>query len=234
MRDILTIPLNEAESIVVSTDNSGAIGMKPDDIVKVPYDIVAYFSFRVAVMESMAVRAKPFSVVIHNFCDDESWELLMKGVQKGISELGLSSLPIIGSTESNFPLRQSAIGMTVLGKVKNEELKEPLISSATRFAVIGRPLVGIEVMEQKHLVAPLSLFKWMCEYQGVTHVMPIGSKGILYKLKKLNPKLEGGQLNHQIDLAKSAGPSTCFLIAYDEKSEEEIIKKAGAYFQRIY
>jgi len=233
MRDILTIPLNEAESIVISTDNSGAIGMKPDDIVKVPYDTVGYFSFRVAVMEGMAARAKPFSVVIHNFCDEESWQLLVKGVQKGISELGLSSLPIIGSTESNFPLRQSAVGITVLGKVKNEELKEPLIHSSTRFAVIGSPLVGKEVIEHKHRVAPLSLFKWMCQHHGITHVVPIGSKGIFYKLKKLNPYLECGQLNSQIDFVKSAGPSTCFLIAYHEKSENEIMKKAGAYFQRI-
>jgi len=37
VRDILAIPLNEEENIVISSDNSGSIGMKVGDAVQVSY-----------------------------------------------------------------------------------------------------------------------------------------------------------------------------------------------------
>ncbi|MGE8207351.1 ATP-binding protein [Heyndrickxia sp. NPDC080065] len=233
MRDALIIPLNETENIIITTDNSGAIGMRTDDVVKVPYDIVAYFSFRVAVMECMAAGGEPFSVVINNFCPEESWGEMKAGVQKGVAELGMKALPVIGSTESNFQLMQSAIGITVLGKMINKEEKEQPIGSSTHFAIIGSPLVGNEVIEQSKLVAPLSLFAWMCQQENITHIVPIGSKGILYKLNKLQPQLEAKDIKSDLNLIKTSGPATCFLIAYHQNIEDIIVKKSGSYFHRL-
>lgn len=59
MRDAIIIRLNQDESPVITSDNSGAIGMKEQDVVNVPYDIVGYYSFRVAVMRCMATGARP-------------------------------------------------------------------------------------------------------------------------------------------------------------------------------
>ena len=52
-----------SETLVLASDNSGGIGLKDMDMVKTPYDIVAYYGFRVAVMECMAAGGAPISVV---------------------------------------------------------------------------------------------------------------------------------------------------------------------------
>lgn len=54
VRDVQVVPWNQKEELIISADNSGGIGQKEADQLSVPYDIVSYFSFRVAVMECMA------------------------------------------------------------------------------------------------------------------------------------------------------------------------------------
>src|SRR3954453_15284758 len=142
MRDIITIPFNNMDSLIIACDNSGAIGKKEQDLVHVPYETVAYFSFRVAVMECIAAGGKPFSVVLHNFCGNDSWGELVKGIEKGLEELNLQDVSITGSTETNFHLQQSAIGLVVLGKKHVNKQNELHFSSHLKFAVIGSPLVG--------------------------------------------------------------------------------------------
>ena len=43
MRDVITIPINGEESLIIASDNSGAIGMKEQDHVHVSYETIAYF-----------------------------------------------------------------------------------------------------------------------------------------------------------------------------------------------
>lgn len=224
MRDALTIPLSNQESLVITTDNSGGIGMKEQDLVKVAYDTVGYFSFRVAMMECLASRAKPIAIVLHNFCGDEEWDELVSGVQKGLEEVGLKALPITGSTESNFPLVQSVVGLNIIGVKSNEDRRIDL----KQVALIGLPLVGDEVIIHKEKVAPLSLFYTFSQMEDVV-VWPVGSKGVQYELKRMN--LSGW--SEAIDLNKSGGPATSFLVGYPHKLEDEIKKKAGAYFHAL-
>ncbi|MFL6559685.1 MAG: ATP-binding protein, partial [Bacillus sp. (in: firmicutes)] len=65
MRDIVRIPFNGEDSLIIACDNSGAIGMKEHDLVRVPYETVAYYAFRVAVMECIAAGGVPISVLLH-------------------------------------------------------------------------------------------------------------------------------------------------------------------------
>ncbi|MBS4204691.1 ATP-binding protein [Lederbergia citrea] len=235
MRDILEIPFSARESLIIAADNSGAIGMKDHDAVRVPYEVVAYYSFRVAVMECMAAGGVPISAVLHNFCSDGAWDLFLKGVAKGAAELGLIDLPVTGSTETNFQLLQSAIGMIVVGrKEKNDHIKTGF-DKGTEFAVIGKPLVGEEVLERNEEMAPLSLFKWMSEQPEVLTILPIGSKGIAHEVNQLRPgtSIESIQIEEQIELEKSAGPSTCFLILYSAEGHEKVKEHAGALFHKI-
>ncbi|WP_255264082.1 ATP-binding protein [Peribacillus butanolivorans] len=164
MNDSLILPFTESQSLVVSCDNSGGIGLKEKDLVQVPYEVVGYFSFRVAVMECLAAGGSPMTVVLHNFCGDEAWEALKIGVMKGMDEIGLD-LSITGSTESNMPLLQSALGLMVIGKRRNERVMKPILQR--EMALIGRPLVGEEVMKQQEWIAPLSLYKSLCELEEV-------------------------------------------------------------------
>ncbi|MEH6989205.1 ATP-binding protein [Cytobacillus firmus] len=235
MRDVLSFPFNAEETIVVASDNSGAIGEKEQDAVRVPYETVSYYSFRVAVMECMSAGAQPFAAVLQNFCGNDAWDQLIQGIRKGADELGLTQLQITGSTESNFNLLQSAVGLSVLGKRKGELPADTLINTDdTRIAVIGSPLVGQELIEREAEAAPLKLFKIISSIEEIK-TLPIGSKGILNELNGLfsNRKFEVENLESELDLKKSAGPSTCFIAVFHEKKSEEIRKMAGRYFHLL-
>ncbi len=230
MKDVKIIPFNEKERIIIAADNSGAIGMKEEDVVKAPYDIVAYFSFRVAVMECVAAGGSPFSVILQNFCGEESWQKLLFGINKGIQELNINKeLEITGSTESNFSLKQSAIGLTVLGK---GDAAHSYSFQKSKVAVIGTPLVGNEVVEKQQKIAPLSLFYTLSK-RNKFNLQPVGSKGILYELSVLLGEPINGRVDCSLDIEKSAGPSTCFLVEYEQAEEEELKRLTGGFFHAL-
>lgn len=234
MRDAICIPISEEEQLVITSDNSGAIGMKDEDAVQVPYETVGYFSLRVAIMECMATGAVPISIVIQNFCGDEAWEELVSGVRKGLFELEMENIAITGSTESNFSLSQSAMGLSVIGKRSNIDSIDRKDVQDMQVALIGLPLVGDEVVSQADRVAPLSVFKAICKVTGVT-VWPVGSKGILYELERMYPGIEKDRLTStsSVDLKKSGGPSTSFLVSYPSRLEQKIINLAEEHYIRL-
>ncbi|MDR7001817.1 ATP-binding protein [Neobacillus niacini] len=234
MRDFVTIPLSEGETLIIASDNSGAVGMKDADLVKVSYETVAYYSFRVAAMECIAGGGEPISVVLHNFCGNEPWEELVKGVQKGLKELGLNEVSISGSTESNFSLNQSAVGIIVIGKKIKGLPTQLFFSDSIRVAVIGMPLIGNEVVQQQADVAPLSIFQEISSMEEIV-VLPVGSKGILYEIKQLFSKTVFIKENlvTKLDVDKSSGPSTCFIVVYPKVHEEKIKRAAGDYFHLL-
>lgn len=224
MRDALVIPISEQESLVITTDNSGGVGMKEQDLVKASYDTVGYFSFRVAIMECLAVGAEPLAVVIQNFCGEREWNELVAGVQKGLIELGLEKIQITGSSESNFPFVQSAIGLNVIGK---KSIRDRVID-VSAVALIGLPLVGHDVLEQADEVAPLSLF-YQLSLRNDVWLWPVGSKGVGHELQRLNLAIE----SNEIDFEKSGGPATSFLLMYPKEREKEIAEIAGTYFHSL-
>jgi len=232
MRDVLMLPFSNDEMLVIASDNSGGIGEKEQDVVKVDYETLAYFSLRVAMMECMAVGANPIAIVMQNFIGDKEWKRLEKGINRLFQELHIPLLPITGSTESNFHMIQSAVGMIVIGRLHVSKRKYGITPDDARYAVIGEPLVGNEVLDRQEKIAPLSLFKQFVSNPNVYEVVPIGSKGVLYELKQLvnDPNVHVSSL---VDLNKSAGPSTCFLISYNQKSENEIKEISKGYFHLI-
>lgn len=235
MRDVLMIPFNEDENLVIASDNSGSIGLKEMDALRVPYETVAYYSFRVAVMECMSAGAEPFAVTLQNFCGDDAWKALVKGIEQGIVELGKSNLSLTGSTESNFPLIQSAVGITVLGKTRGRKAIDKLTyNHQTKMAVIGLPLVGPEVVEREGDVVQLSVFEQICGLENVVTI-PVGSKGILFELNGLFADLQFTEENLEttLDLTKSSGPSTCFIAVYPERLKPKLTSEAGRHFHEI-
>ncbi len=235
MRDILYIPGGNGETLVISSDNSGGIGLKEADHVKVPYDMVAYFAFRTAVMENLSAGGAPFAAVLHNFAGDEHWNALAGGIEKGAQEAGIEGLTVTGSTESNFELLQSSVGLIVIGK-KTGSLEGPLLyTGREKLAVIGLPLVGEEVLSKKEAIAPLSLFKEISRMDGI-RTLPVGSKGILYELNQLfsNREFTGDEVSCKgVDLLKSGGPSCCFIASYSRELEQEILVKAGSFHHQL-
>jgi hypothetical protein len=233
-RDVSTISLSENESLVIAADNSGGIGLKEHDLVKTSYDVVSYYGFRVAVMECMAAGGKPFSIVLHNFCDDHAWDMLLAGIEKGLEEIGLNgAVSVTGSTESNFTMLQSALGLIVIGKRENSnDHKVPFENR--KVAVIGSPLVGNEVLEQEKDVIPLSLFHELCQLEDAV-IIPVGSKGILYELKNMldDPSIVEDSLICDVDVNKTAGPATCVLISFNQDLEPLLQAKCGHLYHSV-
>ncbi|WP_404451245.1 ATP-binding protein [Virgibacillus necropolis] len=231
-RDVAVIPLGNDEEIIIASDNSGGIGMKQLDKVPVAYETVSYYSFRVAFMECVAVGALPFSVVIQNFNGDRAWSTLVAGVEQGMKEIGIDDLSITGSTETNMTLMQSAVGITVLGKRKKKQELIPSYTNTVNVAIIGKPLVGTEVINQNEAIAPLNLFQWCCVQESVLVVLPVGSKGILHELKELFA-YQSLRFASGLDMKKSSGPSTCFIIVYLQTVDKEVQQKAGKWFHAV-
>ncbi|QPA29883.1 AIR synthase related protein [Thermaerobacillus caldiproteolyticus] len=231
MRDVLFLPLYQDEELVIAADGSAAIGLKEADIVHVPYETVAYFAARVALMEVMCVGAAPLAVVLQNFVHNEVWEALCTGIRTALGELHLD-LPIVGSTESNFPTLQSAVGMTVIGMVHKAQKRIGTTPSDAKFAVIGEPLVGDEVMERRDRVLPLSLFRQLLHRTDIYELVPVGSKGIFYELQGLldDNSLQSSQCSCALPLHASSGPATSLIISFDPNGEEEIKQMARDYF----
>lgn len=101
----------------------------------------------------------------------------------------------------------------------------------TRIAVIGSPLVGQELIEREQEAAPLNLFKTINSIEDIM-TLPVGSKGVLTELNGLfsNRRFEIKDLESEVDLVKSAGPSTCFIAVCPEAKLGEIMKLAGRYY----
>ncbi|MGG3470667.1 ATP-binding protein [Neobacillus pocheonensis] len=234
MRDIISVPFGNEDTLIVACDNSGAIGMKEQDHVHVPYETVAYFSFRVAAMECIAAGGQPMCVVLHNFCGNEPWDELVMGIQKGLKELGLKDIPITGSSESNFSLHQSAIGLIILGKRTDSKWVDLHYSPQLKFAVIGQPLVGPEVVEQAEQIVPLSLFQKVAKLQEVM-IWPVGSKGILFELNQMfqDVTFSLDMVSADVDILKSSGPATCFIVVYHADDEEKVKNSTGDFFLRL-
>ncbi|WP_050181794.1 hypothetical protein [Domibacillus robiginosus] len=219
MRDVI-----RTNGLVIAADNSGAIGQKEQDAVEAPYEVVGYFSARVALMECIAAGGEPFAAVLHNFSGDTAWTPLQEGVQRAAAELGCK-LEVTGSTESNFSMLQSAAGMVIIGRhVRDTDRVE---GSRVQYGIVGKPLVGSEVLEYPKDVASLSVFHKVVKMEGVRAVLPVGSKGISYELRQLSGK-EGCC---ELDMEKSAGPSTCFLVAFEEKAAQRIERAAGQLYR---
>lgn len=234
MRDVQLLKMGK-ETLVVASDNSGAIGLKKLDAVKVPYDIVGYYTFRVAAMECYSAGAIPEAVILQNFCGEDAWEGLVKGITKGLFELDVPDIPISGSTESNFSLVQSAVGLTVLGKRTSDATMSAIpFLEDTIVAIIGVPLVGNEVIEQETKVAPLQLVRELSQLAEVV-LLPVGSKGILYELNRLfsNRSFFIEEVNCEISLEKTSGPSTCFLIAFPADKRDMVKELSGHYYHEL-
>lgn len=228
--DVEEILFNQDETIIVATDNSGAIGMKTLDTVHIDYKTVSYYAFRVAYMECIAAGGEPFSIIMHNFNDEMVWDELISGINLGLKEVGLKSIPITGSTETNFKLDQSALGLVILGK-KTVQKKAFFNPESVEMAIIGKPLVGQAVKGDEKSVAPLLLYKNISKMPEVSLIRPISSKGIKHEVdRQINQKIT---YPTELDIHQSSGPATCFLVVYDSKIHDTIKKLADEHLQMV-
>lgn len=221
-RDVTLLPVSADQHLVISCDSCGGVGNKEKDLVKVPPEITGYYTCRVATMEILAVGARP-EVVIDTLAVewDPTGKQIYHGIQRFLEESGLNISAINGSTEENFPMVQTAIGITVIGRVFKKDLRLNRSRAGDELWMLGLPKVGHEILHPYDPeVASISSIQALLQDPGITGMIPVGSKGVGYEASLLAAE---SQLKIEwvpdlpVSMDKSAGPSTCVVLSLDSK-----------------
>jgi len=227
-RDLRLIDINKDQILVISCDSAGGIGNKENDIVKTDPEIVGQFTTKVALMEVLAFGAKPITVVDTLSVEmNDTGKKVIKGVRNVLeslsNDLDLDNM-ITGTTEENFPVSVTGIGITVIGIINKCNWTKPKTYPGLVAAIVGIPNVGNEVLENGDIIIDIKNLMALKEKRYIKEILPVGSKGILYELKEMartnniDFKLEENQI---LDLKKSAGPATCTIISIEENKYKE-------------
>lgn len=212
--------LGRRDVLVISCDSIGAIGSKHLDRVKCSPFVVGQFAARVALMEVLAVGGTPICIACPLAVEPSpTGKRIIMGVRTEMRIAGLTNrVRILDSTEKNFEVDQTGIGITVVGRVDIGSLRVGRCQRGDQLFAVGLPCVGTEVLSKRNqrLIANTQDLRKLLELDAIHEVIPVGSRGILHEARviardsKLSFKLAK---NVQISMTKSAGPATVILFA---------------------
>ncbi len=222
-RDLTLVSVNEDQMLVIACDSSGAVGNKKHDKIQTDPEILGYYIAIVALSEVLAFGASPISIVNTLSVEmDKTGQQVLQGIKRAVKPLSLpEDIIITGSTEENFTVCQTGIGVTVIGIVNKNVWKPHRTKKGALAVVVGLPKVGDEVLmanEQEILTIP-TLLK-LKKNPNIQEILPVGSKGIFYEANKManTNNLEFVKnKNILVDLDKSAGPATCAVVSIKEE-----------------
>ena len=218
-RDVRVFRLG-GEIIVVSCDSCGGIGPKPLDRVRVDGYTVGRFTARVALMEALSVGAEPMCLANTLAVEPRPTGIqIIKGIRDEVKQAELDSrIIMMYSTEKNIPVRQTGLGVTVVGTASPKSLRIGRCRPGDAIVAIGLPHVGDEVVaaEKKRRIADTRDVRSLLSRHFVDEVIPVGSQGILHEVQTIaeDSNLQFTLRPHlDIDIRKSAGPATVILCA---------------------
>lgn len=220
-RDLSILKLNNEESLVIACDSLGGIGPKEKDSIYTPGEIVGKFTTRVSLMEVLASGAMPITVINNLSVEMEpTGKEIIKGIKDELINLGLKEdILITGSTEENIKTVQTGLGVTVIGLLKNSDMRLGKSKKGDIVLCLGNPEVGEEVLKPTPKASPSLVLK-LNKLKYIHEILPVGSKGIKYEAEEL-ARCIALKLNLdsdiKVDLNKSAGPSTCVLVTLEEE-----------------
>ncbi len=237
-RDLTVIDINEKQSLVVSCDSSGGIGEKENDVVKTTPEVVGYFATQVALMELLAFGADLITIVNTLSVEmDSTGEKIIEGIKEALNPLDLDDGMIVtGSTEENFPVSVTGVGITAIGIVDKGEWEKPRTESRMIAVLVGLPKVGDEVLKDKNEVMNISKLIDLKKKIYIGEILPVGSKGILYELEEMTKSNDLDfilEKNINVDLNKSGGPSTCVIVSIEKDKYEDLKKELALPVNKI-
>lgn len=213
-RDVLLFDLEQGLTLVSAVDSCGGIGAQKHDSLCVDPVVVGYFTARVALLEIMAVGAKPSFASLAVCSGPQTADPIIAGVKKAVGD----TLPLIVSTEKNMPTPMTGIGVTVTGFCGRKELLIACAKPGDSLFCAGLPLVGQETLQDDARLFNTAHLAALFQNRHVHTLIPVGSMGIAAEAAIL--AAESGlkctlDLSSGVDLHKSAGPSTCAVFAAD-------------------
>lgn len=228
-RDLTLIDINKSQVLVISCDSSGGIGEKENDIVKTSPEIVGYFAAQVCMMEILSFGARPISVIDALSVEmEDTGRRIIEGIKEALEPLNLDiDNMLTGSTEENFPVSVTGIGITVIGIIDKKDIVFNKSKAGLRAVLVGVPKVGDEILKNRSDIMGIDKLLTLKEKKYIKEILPVGSKGIFYELEEMarTNKLEY-TLEEEIeaDIYKSSGPSTCVIVSLEEENIEKLEK----------
>lgn len=222
MRNALVV-----EGLIVTSDNSAAIGEKELDAVQVPDALAAKFGARVALAEQWAAGGEVSAIILHNFSGQQQWHRYIEGISQFFSELDSPLPPVSGSTESNMEMLQSGFAVTMIGRCVREQQEAAVL----HWFALGEPLVGEAVIRQPERIADLKMVKRALDNGLIDRVWPVGSRGIAYEAEQLFGKEVA--LADGLAGEASAGPATCLLIGVAQNKVAEAMRYFGPQLHEL-
>jgi hypothetical protein len=214
-RDISIIEL-DGRTITVACDSCSGVGGLSNDLVEASGYITGYRTAFVALAETLSLGAKPILITNTLSISMNSYgKEILRGIAKAAHEAGLSGTnAITGSTEDNFNVPVTSLGVTVIGEL-NEPLPQKILSDCKVY-LAGLPKLGADVLKSSNQLLNFNSIKKIKSLNSVYDLIPVGSKGIGYELglmqEALNANFEKFDLL-DINLSSSAGPATCAIFA---------------------
>ncbi|PUU90404.1 AIR synthase related protein [Halanaerobium sp.] len=236
LRDISLLQINEKEVLVIACDSAGGIGEKKYDQIKVSNKILGKYTVKVPLMEVMSIGAEVISVIDNLAVEYKpTGKEIIAGIKENLKLLSSAEL-LNGSTEENIKTVQTALGVTVIGKITLEKLKKYTFSNKNNIIVAaGLPLVGENLMKYKSKAVNLKKFLQLKELDYISQFLPVGSKGILYEAKIMAKEnnYDFELINNKLDLLKSAGPASVILLSLKEKKFSKLKNEIDLPLNRI-
>ncbi len=231
LRDLRLFKLDRKRILVISCDSAGGVGPKPFDHVKVSGSVVGKFTARVALMEALSVGALPFCVtVVLSVEPRPTGAQILNGIRNELRHASLTPPITLQSSEKNFTVKQTGLGITVLSIASPQSLRIKTCKRSDAVMAIGTPHVGKEVVpgERNRNVSDTRDVRRLLKIPFVHDIIPVGSQGILREAQIL-AKDSGLKLSlnsePSLDIQKSAGPATVTLCAIPN-SKSEMLKTA--------
>ena len=230
---MLLLGIDKSRSVVVSCDAAGAIGPKLQDTVKADAALVGRLTARVALMELLATGADPIAISgTFSVEPKPTGESVMEGIRREVRHAHLGNVRIVCSSEKNFKVKQTGIGITAIGLVSNSMIKVGQCERGDEIVAVGEPRVGREVIQadKKRRVADTLDVVGLRKNPFVHELIPVGSKGVLYEARVM---AKDSHLFFEpsdprpINLQKSAGPATVLLVALRRGSLAKIKNAVG-------
>jgi len=232
-RDVLLLRADANRHLVVSCDSAGAIGNKPHDKVKANPKLVGKLTARVALMELLSIGADPVAISGTFAVEPKpTSESVIRGIREEVRNARVRELRIVCSSEKNFKVKQTGVGITAIGFVRNSRVKIGRCEQGDEVVAVGEPSVGREVIQaEKHrTIADTGDVVKLRNRPFVHELIPVGSKGVLYEANVMawdselffQPSLSG-----LVNLRKSAGPATVLLVALKSGCFTELKRAVG-------
>jgi hypothetical protein len=229
--DLVVMKFRNGQAFVLANTSSGGIGPKKEDRVKLDGKLLGQLMARTVLIKVLSSGAQPIALVTNL-----SVELFPTGSQifQGIREEAhkIRALEILeGHTEENIETKQTGMGITALGTCMEKELKIGKSLKNDLIVALGEPKVGSEVIDAleanaRSIVMVEDVLK-LSKVAFVHEIIPIGHDGIKGSLEMMQSiagykyRMDKGM---NIDIEKSAGPSTVLLVTLESKNIEMLKK----------